>query len=163
MNLLTLDEMEAALCNRYAEDVREFPKKFSKLIPCRPSKDQVAEVQSAVNSLTGCDCSADFVDLVSRWDFTHLNVAGFSFGFRGTFAERLVEQNRVDAVNTWWEDAFEERPVTQLFIAQGDPYVLVLDVQNDMVLAYVAGDGGQDRQHAEHLFAHAGHDPAIQT
>lgn len=143
MNILTLDEMQSALRQRYAEDVREFPGKFSKLIPCPPSKNQRAEVQSAIKKLTGCDCSLDLAELVGRWDFTHLDIAGFSFGFRGTFAERLVEQNRVDAVNTWWEDALEARPATRLFIAQGDPYVLLLDVKNDMVLAYIADEGAQ--------------------
>ncbi len=143
MNILTLDAMPSALGDKYAEDMREFPRQFSKLIPRPPAENQVTEVNTAVKLLTGCGGSADFLELMSRWDFTQLNIAGFSFGFRGTFAERLVEQNGVDAANAWWEDAFEVRPPTQLFIAQGDPYVLVLDVKSDVVLAYIASDGAQ--------------------
>lgn len=143
MNVLTLSEAQAALKERYAEDERNFPEAFSELIPRPAYEHQAVEVQSAIKQLTGCDCPADLTDLVSRWDFTHLDIAGFGFGFRGKFAERLALQNRIDAVNAWWEGAFEERPATQLFIAQGDPYVLVLDVQSDTVLAYIADEGAQ--------------------
>jgi hypothetical protein len=143
MNLLTLEEVQTALSEKYREKAAKYPDHFAEMIPRIPTKTQAAEVQRAVKTLTGCDCSADLAAIVSRWDFTHLDVAGYGFGFRGTFAERLVEQNRTDAVNTWWEDAFEIRPPTQLFIAQGDPYVLVLDVKNDTVQAYIADEGAQ--------------------
>lgn len=143
MNLLTLEEVQTALSEKYREKAAKYPDHYAEMIPRIPTKTQAAEVQGAVKTLTGCDCSADLAEMVSRWDFTHLDVAGYGFGFRGTFAERLVEQNRTDAVNTWWEDAFEVRPATQLFVAQGDPYVLVLDVQNDTVLAYIADEGAQ--------------------
>lgn len=141
MKLRTLDDVEEVLRDRYAEDVPDFPTKFAKLIPQAAPTDQAKEVQAAVQQLTGCDCSADLMAMMTRWDFNHLNVAGFSFGYKGTFVERLLENNRSDAVDTWWEDAFEQRPQAQLFIAQSDPYVLVLDVQSDAVLAYVDSDG----------------------
>ena len=80
-------------------------------------------------------------NLFARWDFTNLNVAGFSFGFKGSFAQRLIENNREDVINAWWEDAFDQRPKTQLFVAQGDPYVIIVDVQTDAVSAYPASDG----------------------
>ena len=141
MKLRTLDDLEKVLQGKYAEDVRDFPAKFAKLIPRSAPTDQAVQVQAAVKQLTGCDCSSDLIGMMTRWDFTHLNVAGFSFGYQKTFAERLIENNRSDALDTWWEDAFEQRPPTHLFIAQSDPYGLVMNVQSDAVLAYVASDG----------------------
>lgn len=141
MTPLTFDQIEEALTNNYGDDARRAPDYFAKLIPTPAAADQATQVRVAVQRLTGCDCPAALDEMLSRWDFTNLNVAGFSFGFKGSFAERLISNNRPDAVNSWWDEAFEERPQTWLFVAQGDPYVILLDAQTGAVLAYQAEDG----------------------
>jgi hypothetical protein len=142
MTPLTFDQIQLMLSDKYGEQALRAPDYFAELIPQPAPSTQAAEVQAAVQQLTGCDCSPDLKAMLSRWDFMHLNVAGFSFGFRGTFAERLVMNNQPDAANAWWEDeTFGPRPPTRLFIAQSDPYVMVLDVQTDEVLAYIDDHG----------------------
>lgn len=141
MKLLTFDQIQVALLERYREDLRDFPQAFDRHIPKPASETQLNEVCVAVFQLTGYDCPPNLSAIASKWDLTHLSIANFSFGYKGTFAERLINNNRSDAVNTWWEDAFEQRPQTMLFIAQSDPYVLLLNVQTDEVLANIADEG----------------------
>lgn len=141
MTPLTFDQIQLALLKKYGDDAHRAPAYFSKLIPVPAASYQVTETQAVIRQLTGYGCPPAFHELLARWDFTNLNVAGFSFGFKDSFAEKLLSNNRPDAVNGWWDEAFEERPKTLLFIAQGDPYVILLDVQTGAVLAYQAGNG----------------------
>lgn len=141
MNLLTVAQIEVALAARYGKKASQFPDFFGELIPKVASVAQATEVSTVIRKLTDRDCSTAMIDLWERWDFTRLNVANFNFGYKSTFAERLEDDNRSDAIGGWWEGAFEQRPKTLLFIAQGDPYVILLDMQSEAVLAYQAGDG----------------------
>lgn len=141
MTPLTFDQIDAALRRNYGEKANSFPDYYSDLLPSPSSATQLSDVQAAVQQLAGNGCPPAFEEVLSRWDLTNLNVAGFSFGFKGSFAGRLLSNNQWGNANSWWDDAFTERPKTWLFIAQGDPYVILLDVQSGDVLAYQAADG----------------------
>ena len=78
----------------------------------------------------GSNLPADFVELISKYDFGDLTLRQVSFGYQTNYFSFLMENN--DSSNHYYDELKE---ANVLYIGGGDPYRIMLSLENGAVYA----------------------------
>ena len=90
---------------------------------------------------TGSPLPPEFQSILEKWDLGNLSLAGFRFAIGTEYAEALAKMNSANGAE-WWADREEDiRPTNLIMIAQSDPYILLLNLENGQVMAFSAMTG----------------------
>lgn len=141
MNILQLEDIEQRLREKYHQQVQNFPQHFKGLIPAAAPASQADDVAAAVAKISGNAIPLQFRNILGKWDLGNLVLAGFRFSIDTRYAEALTHMNSGNGAE-WWADLEQDaRPNNLVMIAQSDPYILLLNLENDQVMAFSAATG----------------------
>ena len=115
---------------------------YESLVPAEGSGAKAADIARRVDEALGQTLPASFIEALTRWDLGRARLGNIVFSLQGDYAAYLVSCNEFRAGLSWWDDrGTEERPLDRLMIAQGDPYVVLLDAASGAIETYAASDG----------------------
>ncbi|MCP4527457.1 MAG: SMI1/KNR4 family protein [Aestuariibacter sp.] len=126
MNLLSLDEMQRRLLEQYEAFDREIAE-----LNMKDSSLSESDLITALN----IQLPESFKKLILKYDFGELNIGGVFWGQKGNYIEFLKSSNMPGASPAWWGQGV--RPQNHLMIAGTDGYVLLLDILNGNIVAYL--------------------------
>ncbi|RLC75219.1 MAG: hypothetical protein DRJ03_22665 [Chloroflexi bacterium] len=126
MDLLSLGEIQRLLLKQYEAFNRE-----------------IAELNMKNSSLSDDDLVAalniqlpeSFKELILLYDFGELNIGGVFFGQKGDYVEFLKSSNEPGVDPAWWGQG--SRPQDRLMIAGTDGYVILLNIADGSIAAYL--------------------------
>ncbi|MBS9773903.1 MAG: SMI1/KNR4 family protein [Tenacibaculum sp.] len=80
-----------------------------------------------------------FKNLISKYDFGNFEICNIQFGYEDNYLTILEKLNsEADSFNKWWQG--DKRPNNIIFIANSDPYTILLDCSNGYVYAMLSDD-----------------------
>jgi hypothetical protein len=142
--LLSLEQIEQGLAEKYAEDVREFPEHFAGMIPKRALQIPAEAELKILSKFVGSRLPISFETMYKTWDFNNLRIAGTDFSWRGDYVQQFLAYNDAPPGMRWWEDRDTEfRPNDFVMIAQGDPFITLLQLSTGEIYAYATDDGSE--------------------
>ena len=144
MELLKLEEIQEQLQKKYGESAQKSPLHFGAFIPGAAPMGQAEQVDAVSVELSGRPLPENFRNILKIWDFGNLILAGFRFAVGGNYANAVSKMNK-EVGSEWWADReIHERPSNLLMVAQSDPYILLLDLNNGAILAFTSTIGSED-------------------
>lgn len=140
-NILSLKEIRKRLAEKYGSSFQAYPQHFRGLIPTSAPSMQQSEVMHMLANL-GKRKFTDFQIVgLNVWNLGELVLAGFRFAVGESFAHALERMNSLSTA-AWWADTnSDNRPENLVMIAQSDPYILLLDLNDGGVFAFATYEG----------------------
>lgn len=78
-----------------------------------------------------------FKACILKYDFGDLIFGGIWFGSNQNYAQILIKNNHNEK-GIWWGSG--DRPINYLYIADSDGYVILLNTENEEILAYLRSE-----------------------
>lgn len=147
MDLLTLNDIQCQLLAQYEALDCEIPELNMKDATVDASALATLESQLAVRFPPA------FHDVVVRYDLGELNVGGVFFGQKGDYLAELRDWNGEGSFPTWWGEQ-KGRPESLLRVAGTDGHIVLLDLADGTVHAFLRSASLQDADMIATDFAH---------
>lgn len=144
--LLSLEQVQFGLAEKFAGYKEKFPALFAERVPKRATDSVSQDTINVIEREIGRKLPPSFERMLKAWDFGNFSIASINFSTKERYAEQFIAYNKNIPGVRWWEDQEDEtRPSDFVMIAQGDPFVVLLELSTGQIFAYVTDNGSESR------------------